>query len=173
MSDTEFMSLYLSLEKIREALQGDGYFSLDEEDSVREARSSYEVAGHLIVSTWEMVKDRGFKTFFSGDYEEHSLLGDLVTTLESYYYLIGDFDKLYNILVHDLPSVDKITSFIPFDTHIYIYRSEIARYAKLGNESKSWTLYNTLINLRNNRNEIIPKNLTALEQLSELWAIDY
>jgi len=43
----------------------------------------------------------------------------------------------------------------------------------LGNESKSWTLYNTLINLRNNRNEIIPKNLTALEQLSELWAIDY
>jgi hypothetical protein len=152
-------------------LNGDGYFSLEDEDSIKEIRPFYKDAGNLILSTWQLVKDKGFQSFFSQNYDEHSLIGDLVTTLESYYYLIDDSENLFKILSNEVPAVDRITSFIFFDTHINIYRSEITRYAKEKNEIRSWALYKALIDLRNNSSIIIQNDLSTLEQLSELWEI--
>lgn len=168
MVDADFLLLYQSLEKIRDILNGDGYFSIDNEDSVKEARAFYSKAGELIISTWEIVKRKGFEAFFVQSYEGHSMIGDLVTNLESYYYLIEDYDNLYKVLVNEIPPVDNVTFFIFFDTHIYIYLSEISRYAKERNEQKAKILYNTLLNLKNNQNLIIPKNISTLKQLSDL-----
>jgi hypothetical protein len=168
MADDDFLELSQSLEKIREVLQGDGYFSIDDVDSISESRTYYSRASKLIISTWEMVKKKGFKIFFSQSYEEHTMIGEIVTILESYYYLIEDYDNLYKTLVNEIPSVDSVTFFIFFDTHIYIYLSEISRYAKEKNEQKAKTLYNTLLKLKNNQNIIIPKDFSTLEQLSNL-----
>lgn len=171
MADTEFLLLYDSLNKIKNMLNGDGYFSLEDEDSINDIRPYYKEAGDLILSTWQLVKEKGFKSFFSQSYDEHSLIGDLVTTLESYYYLNGDSDNLFNVLINDIPSIDKITFFIFFDTHINIYLSEISRYAKEKNELRSWALYKALISLRNNNSIIIQNDLSTLEQLAGLWEI--
>ncbi len=171
MADKDFLLLSESIDKIKNMLNGDGYFSLEDEDSIKDICPYYKEAGNLILSTWQLVKDKGLKSFFSQNYDEHSLIGDLVTTLESYYYLMGDSENLFKVLINEIPSVDRITFFIFFDTHINIYLSEISRYAKSKNESRSWTLYKALITLRNNSNIIIQNDLSTLEQLSELWAI--
>ncbi len=171
MADKDFLLLFESLEKIKNMLNGDGYFSLEDEDSIKDIRPYYKDAGNLILSTWQLFKDKGFKSFFSQNYDEHSLIGDLVTILESYYYLIGDSENLFKVLINEIPPIDRITFFIFFDTHINIYLSEITRYAKEKNESRSWALYNTLKSLRYNSSIIVQNDLSTLEQLSELWEI--
>ena len=53
-----------------------------------------------------------------------------MTILESYYYLIGESENDFKVLINEIAPVDRITFFIFFDKHINIYISEITRYAK-------------------------------------------
>jgi len=163
-NDAAYIELCDGLARVKKILVNDGYYDLHCENSIKRALISYIHAENDLLHLWEKVSSR------LDEYSDHDYqLGDLVTLMQLYFSLIGDEEKLYDLMTIYLPSIDRSNLIGFFDTNVLLFFYMISRYVAKGRLDRSWTLYHVLCSFKNPIGDTFDRSITDKQGLADLW----